>query len=229
MDDFEIEDLDAPAEAIARLKTHSVDLVLTDLRSINDENDYDFSGLEVARHARGLGIPTIIVTAFPSIDTMRLALRSVPLAPMAADYVSKKDGPQAIVDAVNRVLSAQQKPADSPATSSPADTPPAGLHVDLDRKRVWLNGVEIVLPLQQYDLLAHLYGHAGSNITRGELIKVIYGKDARPADSGKAFEGLLARLRVSLGESAEQPHYIISIKGSGVRFEKNPTPSASLT
>jgi CheY-like chemotaxis protein len=90
-------------EAEEGLKAVSVDLALVDLRLTNDEDDHDMSGLKVAEWAGERGIPCIVITAYNSVETTRLALRSRGAEPLAVDYIPKKDSPQAILNAIRRL------------------------------------------------------------------------------------------------------------------------------
>jgi len=99
-----VEEAESPAQAKSVLSSTSIAVLLVDLRLVKDSDDYDFSGLDVATRAQELGIPSIIMTNYPSVDTVRQALRSVHSAPIAVDYVLKKDSFQTIVDVVDRIL-----------------------------------------------------------------------------------------------------------------------------
>jgi CheY-like chemotaxis protein len=98
-----VKEAESVQEAKEGLKAISVDLALVDLRLTNDVDDYDISGLKVAKWASERGIPCIVITAFNSVETTRLALRSQGAEPPAVDYVPKKDGPQAILNAIRRL------------------------------------------------------------------------------------------------------------------------------
>lgn len=98
-----IKEVKSVQEAEEGLKAVSADLALVDLRLTNDEDDHDMSGLEVAKWASGRGIPCIVITAFNSVETTKLALLSRGAEPPAVDYVPKRDGPVAILNAIHRL------------------------------------------------------------------------------------------------------------------------------
>jgi CheY-like chemotaxis protein/predicted phosphodiesterase len=92
-------------EAKTKINTDPLDLIIADLRLTNDNDDYDFSGLEVTRKASEIGIPCIIVTAFPSIEVTREALRTRGVEPPhASDLIPKSFGPGTILQSVNDAL-----------------------------------------------------------------------------------------------------------------------------
>ena len=85
LEDYCVEEAASLAQAPELLAGQRFDLALVDLRLSNDDDDYDMSGLEVAKAAVSAQIPSIVVTAYESVDTMRLALRSRGAEPLAVD------------------------------------------------------------------------------------------------------------------------------------------------
>jgi len=99
---YEVEEADSVESAMKKLETTPpVDLALVDLRLTDDGDDYDISGLEVARRAREQHIPPIIITAFATVEMTREALRArgADLS-LAEDYVPKVSGPDSVLDVV---------------------------------------------------------------------------------------------------------------------------------
>ena len=93
-----------PVEAETTLDKQQIDLVVIDIRLVNNEDKDDFSGLNLAKRM-ALGIPKIILTRFPTWTGVREALGSqLDSLPPAIDFVAKQDGPQALLTAIRRVL-----------------------------------------------------------------------------------------------------------------------------
>jgi predicted nucleotide-binding protein len=93
-----------PQEARDILTNQHVDLAILDIRLENDRNEKDISGLTLAQ-STAPSVPKILLTHYPSADTVRDALS--PLAsggPAAIDYVAKEKGPAELLQAVQRVL-----------------------------------------------------------------------------------------------------------------------------
>jgi hypothetical protein len=69
----------------------------------DDDNEKDTSGLTLAQTVAPL-IPKIVLTGFPSFESVNMALRSTSLngLPPASDFLAKMEGPNAMVDAVER-------------------------------------------------------------------------------------------------------------------------------
>ena len=96
-----------PQEARDILTHTHVDLAILDLRLENDHDEQDVSGLTLAQ-STAASVPKILLTQFPSLDSVRTALgRSATGGPAALAYVAKEEGPEALLSAVHRVL--QQK------------------------------------------------------------------------------------------------------------------------
>lgn len=93
-----------PQEAREILTNQHVDLAILDIRLEDDRNEKDISGLTLAQ-STAHSVPKILLTQYPSVDTVLDALRPLaPGGPAAIDYVAKEKGPAALLQAVQRVL-----------------------------------------------------------------------------------------------------------------------------
>jgi CheY-like chemotaxis protein len=91
-------------EARELLRQGKMDLAVLDIRLRDDDDERDTSGLTLAKE-EARTTPKIILTNFPSVDAVREALRpQLDGLPAAVEFVSKKEGPQALVQAINRSL-----------------------------------------------------------------------------------------------------------------------------
>jgi len=91
-----------PEEARKVLDQQRVQLAIFDIR-LTDDSEGDISGLELAQEPAYRAIPKIMLTGFPDVDTVRTALRKrhvLDELPPAVDYIPKKDGPEALIQAV---------------------------------------------------------------------------------------------------------------------------------
>jgi len=212
LDDYVVEEAASVEEAWDKLETTTLDLALVDLRFSDHMNDRDFSGLKVAKSAAERGVPCIIVTAFPSVEAARLALRSRGADPLAVDLVPKKDGPQAILDAIAVILTrtrAQQGEASG------------SIEVNLELGLATLRGQPLTLSRQQYSLLAFLYARNGAVCSSEELIKAVYDEDV-PIGQGntdRRLERLIARLREKIECDPHAPRHLLRVHGRGYRLD----------
>jgi DNA-binding response OmpR family regulator len=214
LEGYQVEEASSVQEAKEKLESVSLDLALVDLRLTEDGDDYDISGLEVARWAGERGVPCLIITAFDSVETTRLALRSRGAEPLAVDYVPKKDGPQALLDAIAVVLSRREEESEKA---------PGDLVIDLERGLALYKGAPLDLSRYQYALLAHLYRKEGAVCSPEELLKVVYDEDVPPgqASADKRLERLVDRLRQKIEEDPSEPRYLIKVHGRGFRLAIN--------
>lgn len=83
-----------------------IDLSVIDLRLLNDDNPQDYTGLFLAEelHPR---MKIILNTGFPELRTALAALRRDPSGETVADnYISKDDGPAALISEIRRLCAA---------------------------------------------------------------------------------------------------------------------------
>ena len=97
----------SPIEVRDFLGSVHFDLAILDIRLENDRDEKDISGLLLARD-NAHSVPKIMLTGYPSLETLRHSLSGLmPGGAVAVDYVTKSDGPEALLEAVRAVL--QQK------------------------------------------------------------------------------------------------------------------------
>lgn len=91
-------------EARELLRQGKIDLAILDIRLRDDDDEKDTSGLTLAKEEAHI-IPKIILTGFPSVEAVREALGpQLNGLPAAVEFVSKKEGPPALIQAVHRGL-----------------------------------------------------------------------------------------------------------------------------
>ena len=73
----------------------------------------------------------------------------------------------------------------------------SGLLLDHDQRRVWVDGREITLTFQEFELLAFLSAHPATVFTRAELVRRVWQRDFA-ADS-RTVDVHVSRLRHKLG------------------------------
>jgi len=97
-----------------KLESQGFDLLLVNLRMNDDFDLDDISGLEIAKFASERGIPCILLTAFPTVELARTALRSQGAESLAKDLISKSGGAQALLKSIRRFMLAGDSAADTP-------------------------------------------------------------------------------------------------------------------
>ena len=91
-----------------------------------------------------------------------------------------------------------------------------GLTLDLGQRSVTLNGVTIALSPTEYRLLTYLAQNAGRTLATDAILAQVWGSeylgDAAPVHL------YISRLRRKLGDSAQQPRFILTKLGIGYQF-----------
>ncbi len=82
----------------------NIDLAIIDKRLVDDTDDNDWSGIYLAREIHKTK-PVIILTDFPTHETVRESLRRDSQGESAADdYIYKDDGPKAMIESIQNLF-----------------------------------------------------------------------------------------------------------------------------
>ena len=93
------------AEARRLLETGRVHLAILDIRMVDDEDERDVSGLDLAKDPAYRAIPKIILTGYPTYTAVREALGpALDGLPPAVAFVAKSEGPEAMIQAVKEAF-----------------------------------------------------------------------------------------------------------------------------
>jgi hypothetical protein len=90
----------------------------------------------------------------------------------------------------------------------------AGLLLDHDQRRVWVDGAEVTLTFQEFELLAFLSAHPSTVFTRADLVRQVWQRDFA-ADS-RTVDVHVSRLRHKLGPSYGR--YLVTEYRVGYQF-----------
>jgi two-component system response regulator RegX3 len=194
-------------EALARFEVVEPDLVLLDLMLPR------ISGIDVCRQLRSHStVPIIMVTAKSSeIDTV------VGLEVGADDYVTK---PYRLRELVARMRAALRRSAARSGDDFDEDGSAyevGDIRLDGDRHEVKVRGVEVSLPLKEFELLEALLANAGRVLSRDTLIDRVWGSDY--VGDTKTLDVHVKRLRGKIEDDPSRPVRITTIRGLGYKFE----------
>jgi hypothetical protein len=89
-----------------------------------------------------------------------------------------------------------------------------GLLLDHDQRRVWVDGAEVTLTFQEFELLAFLSAHPTTVFSRAELVRQVWQRDFT-ADS-RTVDVHVSRLRHKLGPSYGR--YLVTEYRVGYQF-----------
>lgn len=94
-----------------------------------------------------------------------------------------------------------------------------GVVIDLQRRKVFLDGLNAELTEKEFDLLKHLVENQGNNISRDELIDTLWVSEEGPEVVGRTIDVHVRRLRAKI-EGYED--IVRTVRGEGYRFDKHP-------
>jgi two-component system, OmpR family, response regulator RegX3 len=200
------------ARALELADSLDPDLILLDLHLP------DGDGRDLCRTIRARsGVPIIILTA-RGTETDRI----VGLELGADDYVVKPFSGGEVIARIRAVLRRA-----TPARAAEEEAPEApvtidDLHVDLAARRATLKGEEMSLSRKEFDLLAELVRNAGRVVTREAIMDRVW--DENWFGSTKTLDVHVRWLRGKLGETAENAHYLQTVRGVGFRFRAPEEP-----
>jgi two-component system alkaline phosphatase synthesis response regulator PhoP len=92
------------------------------------------------------------------------------------------------------------------------------LRVDVRRIEVTLNSELVCLTAREFQLLRYLIERPGIAISRTELLQAVWGYAAH--SSTRTVDVHIAGLRRKLEKDSVSPEMIITIKGTGYRFDR---------
>jgi DNA-binding response OmpR family regulator len=188
------------ASALARANRGDVDMVLLDLGLP------DIDGMDVCRRLRAESpaMPILMLTArADELDTV------IGLDAGADDYVTK---PFRLAELLARVRAVMRRGQVESAVHEVRD-----ITVDSDARKAWLAGTELQLTVKEFDLLRVLVRDAGRVVSRGQLMREVWG--APWPSSTKTLDMHMTWLRRKLGDDPVDSRYITTVRGVGFRFE----------
>ncbi len=173
------------------------------------------SGIDVCRQLRKRShVPIIMVTAKGAeIDTV------VGLEVGADDYITKPYRMREVVARMRAVL--RRSPGESAMASelSPGSLSVGDVVLDPDEHRVTIDGVEVSLPLKEFELLHLLLANAGRVLPRETLIDRVWGSDY--VGDTKTLDVHIKRLRAKVEPNPTSPTRIITYRGLGYKFDRS--------
>jgi len=166
----------------------------------------DMDGLEVLRKLRQVtDVPILILTARDDERSVVLGLRSG-----ADDYLVK---PVKLVELLARIEAVTRRAARAGGVQQEDTIVLDDLAIDLKRHTAAKAGLPLALTATEFELLALLARHAGSVVTREQILDALWG-DAFLASS-RSLDVHLTGLRAKL----QKPGFIINVRGVGYRVE----------
>lgn len=189
--------------ALSKLVSEQIDMMLLDLGLP------DFDGMDIIQKVREWSDMPIIVVSARDQDKEKAAA----LDGGADDYLTK---PFSTTELLARIRVALRHLYRQGGYTAQPVLSVGELRIDLEKRLVYLNGLEVHMTPMEYSLLALLFRNLGKVLTTAQIIKEIwgvgYGKDTQ------ALRALMAGLRRKIEKTPAKPRYILTEIGVGYRL-----------
>jgi two-component system KDP operon response regulator KdpE len=200
---FRLVEATTAAEGLTCAASHNPELVLLDL-GLPDGDGIDL----VAKLREWSRVPIIVLSARGREDDKVMALDTG-----ADDYLTKPFGVNELL-ARMRVALRHARQAGAGTEEQVLDI--GGLHIDLTRREVSVDGRSVHLTPTEYRLLALLAQHEGRVLTHNQIMKAVWGPGhtAQP----HTLRVHMADLRKKVEVNPAQPRWLINEPGVGYRL-----------
>ena len=195
----------SPSRALERLKQGGADLVILDVMLPEED------GFSVLRKIRDVSdIPVIMLTARGEMTD-----RVVGLELGADDYMSKPFEPRELIARMRALLRRAERTVSS-LDQAGQKLVFGDLQLDARSRMATLADLELKLTAMEFDILYSLARNAGIVLSRDQLTEILHGEEFEPFN--RTIDILISRIRQKLGDSAEEPRFIRTVRGAGYLF-----------
>jgi DNA-binding response OmpR family regulator len=173
----------------------------------------ELDGFEVMRLIRAdSDVPVLMLTARSSLPE-----RIIGLEKGADDYLPKPFSPAELVVRVKAILR-RAGSSSAGAVAEPVSSTLTQYDLAIDTERYEVRRGDEVLPLTpvEFKLLVTLVAADGRALTRDQLLDAIYGSDEDDV-LDRTIDVHIGRLREKLDDDAEEPRYVMTVRGVGYR------------
>jgi DNA-binding response OmpR family regulator len=186
-------------------RTEKPDLLLVDIMLPR------MDGLSVVREVRrdDPDLPVLILSAKGQESDKVAGLQLG-----ADDYLVKPFGLKELLARIDALLRRRRSRGETGPSKSVRRA--GALEVDLESRRATLDGTPIELTSREFDLLAFFMSHPDRVHSREQLMEAVWG--SRYFGTARTVDNFVARLRAHIGDDAENPRFLETVRGVGYRF-----------
>jgi DNA-binding response OmpR family regulator len=190
---------------LAMARSEQPDLVVVDVMLPK------LGGLEVVREIRAADpdLPVLILSAKGQEQDKVAGLQLG-----ADDYMVKPFGLKELLARIDALLRRRRSRGESGATRAVRKA--GDVELDLDSRKARIAGRELDLTSREFDLLAFFVTHPDRVLSREQLMEAVWG--SRYFGTARTVDNFVARLRAHIGDDAEQPRHLETVRGIGYRF-----------
>jgi len=194
-------------DALERLKSHEIDLMILDIMMPNMDGFELLKRLD--RQEKGRDFPIIFLSARTQVQDK---IHGLTLG--ADDYIEKPFDPSEVIARVMAVLRrVQQQKADTPDQVKVGD-----LRWDAGSRRVYQKDRPLELRAKEYQILTLFMKHPGRVYTKQEIYEYLWDEPYYRDDNTIMVH--ISNLRDKIEENPKQPEKIITIRGLGYMLRK---------
>lgn len=203
-DDMEVDVAYDGGEALAKAKDNTYDIILLDIMLPVH------TGLEVCQMIREFSdVPIIMLTAKGEDMDKILGLEYG-----ADDYITKPFNILEVKARIKAILRRNGKTVSETDNSKVIEV--KGLKIDLDSRRVYIDGSEVNLTAKEFDLIYLLVSNPNKVYSREQLLEIIWGP-SYPGDA-RTVDVHVRRLREKIETTPATPKYVHTKWGVGYYF-----------
>jgi two-component system alkaline phosphatase synthesis response regulator PhoP len=167
------------------------------------------NGFDVCRDIRQAGVATPVLMLTARAQTVD---KVVGLKIGADDYVTKPFEMMELMARIEALL--RRAPM---RTQEPDEVQQFGdLKIDLRGTEVSRDGKNVPLSAREFQLLRYLVENRGKTVSRGELLKEVWGYNA--ATYTRTVDMHVASLRQKIEDDPKQPQLVVTVPGLGYKF-----------
>ncbi len=168
-------------------------------------------GLELIRELRrdDADLPVLILSA-KGQETDKVA----GLQLGADDYMVKPFSLKELLARIGALLRRRRARGETGEVRSVKKAGP--IEVDLQARRATANGRPLDLTTREFDLLLYFVTHPDRVFSREQLMESVWG--SRYFGTARTVDNFVARLRAHIGDDAEDPRHLETVRGVGYRF-----------
>jgi len=200
---YEVDERCDGAAALAAARERQYDIVILDVMLP------ELSGTDVCRALRAESdVPILMLTARDAELDRVLGLETG-----ADDYVTK---PFSTAELLSRVRAILRRRELDRANGSAAIRDLGGLHIDLGRQEVLVDGERVHLTLSEFKVLALLAEQPQSIVSRRALMQHLWASDH--VGDEHACEVHISNLRRKIERDATKPERLVTVRGLGYKL-----------